>query len=108
MRIASPEAISCLLSHAADPNALCAESKEGMNASTERLGSPSTPVFNVPTSTPLSLILATAASFNESCSAYTHSRVDRLEHPEKISARRGACRAWVLVAGILLRAGMNS
>lgn len=115
LRLASPEAISCLLAYGADPSALCAQSTEGGMSKPgyhhEPLDGPNS---GVPTSSPLSLVLTTAATMHLDDSRFSvqPSTVDVGKNRESkgddhLTAKRGAARSWVQVAGVLLRSGKN-
>ena len=108
LRLASPEAISCLLSYGADPSALCVQNTDEMVTKpayhNESFDGPN---FGLPTSTPLSLVLATAATMHSDaqCSKLEVGKDRDNKGDEQLTAKRGAERSWVQVAGVLLRSG---
>ena len=61
----------------------------------------------VRTTTPLSLVLISASNLHTNGINLGLTRENELSciNDEQVSARRGACRSWVRVAGVLLNSG---
>lgn len=117
LRIASGDAISCLLTYGADPNALAADIDSTRSHSDAVAGGDNTATINFSISS-LSLVLSAATALQSDISSSGNvlrqnfnsdlrDPTDSHNKPDESNtgARRGAYRVWVQTAGILLRAG---
>lgn len=113
MRIASPEVVACLIAHGADPSTSCQENIDGTVLTTDLYREQANGAYGGQTCTPLSIIMTTASTLHGEYIVPLQVQSRKLEknliedshQDDKLSSRRGVYRSWVIVAGILLRAG---